>query len=64
MATRMGAPGVRIELHDRSGYSLVETPNAVAAVVGFAPKGELNKIQLLTNTAEQDTYFGLGFNVP
>ena len=62
MATRMGAPGVRIELHDRSGYSLVETPNAVAAVVGFAPKGELNKIQLLTNTAEQDTYFGLGFN--
>ena len=62
MATRMGAPGVRIELHDRSGYSLVETPNAVAAVVGFAPKGELNKSQLLTNTAEQDTYFGLGFN--
>ena len=62
MATRMGAPGVRIELHDRSGYSLVETPNAVGGVVGFAPKGELNKIQLLTNTAEQDTYFGLGFN--
>ena len=62
MATRMGAPGVRIELHDRSGYSLVESPNAVAGVVGFAPRGELNKIQLLTNTAQQDTYFGLGFN--
>lgn len=62
MATRMGAPGVRIELHDRSGYSLVENPNAVAGVVGFAPRGELNKIQLLTNTAQQDTYFGLGFN--
>ena len=62
MATRMGAPGVRIELHDRSGYSLVETPNAVAGVVGFAPRGELNKIQTLTNTAQQDTYFGLGFN--
>jgi len=62
MATRMGSPGVRIELHDKSGYSLVETPNAVAGVVGFAPKGELNKIQKLTNTAEQDMYFGLGFN--
>jgi hypothetical protein len=62
MATRMGAPGVRIELHDRSGYSLVENPNAVAGVVGFAPRGELNKIRLLTNTAQQDTYFGLGFN--
>jgi len=62
MATRMGAPGVRIELHDRSGYSLVENPNATAGVVGFAPRGELNKIQLLTNTAQQDTYFGLGFN--
>lgn len=58
----MGAPGVRIELHDRSGYSLVENPNAVAGVVGFAPRGELNKIRLLTNTAQQDTYFGLGFN--
>ena len=62
MATRMGSPGVRIELHDNSGYSLVETPNAVAGVVGFAPKGEMNKIQRLTNTAEQDMYFGLGFN--
>ena len=62
MATRMGAPWVRIELHDRSAYSLVENPNAVAGVVGFAPRGELNKIQLLTNTAEQDTLFGLGFN--
>ena len=62
MATRMGAPGVRIELHDRSGYSLVENPNAVAGVVGFAPRGELNKIQRLTNTAQQDLYFGLGFN--
>jgi len=62
MATRMGAPGVRIEVHDRSGYSLVENPNAIGGVVGFAPKGELNKIQLLTNTAQQDTYFGLGFN--
>ena len=64
MATRMGSPGVRIELHDKSGYSLVETPNAVAGVVGFAPRGELNKIQTLTNTAEQDMYFGLGFNNP
>ena len=64
MATRMGigAPGVRLEIHDSSGYSLVENPTAIAGVVGFAPKGELNKIQQLTNTAQQDTYFGLGFN--
>lgn len=60
----MGACGVRLELNDDSGYSQVESPNAVGAVVGFAPKGELNKIQRLTNIAEQELYFGRGFNNP
>lgn len=61
---KMGASGVRLELNDDSGYSQVESPNAVGAVVGFAPKGELNKIQRLTNIAEQELYFGRGFNNP
>ena len=61
---KMGACGVRLELNDDSGYSQVESPNAVGAVVGFAPKGELNKIQRLTNIAEQELYFGRGFNNP
>ena len=64
MATRMGAAGVRTGINDSSGYSLVESPRAIGAVVGFAPKGELNKICLLTNTAQQEDYFGLGFNNP
>ena len=61
---KMGAGGVRLEFNDDSGYSQVESPNAVGAVVGFAPKGELNKIQRLTNIAEQELYFGRGFNNP
>ena len=62
MGTGAGAAGVRIELHDNSAYTVITTPKATAGIVGFAPKGELNKIQRITNTAELDTYFGLGFN--
>lgn len=60
--TKMGAPGVRIELKDSSQYTVIENPNAIAAIVGFAPQGELNKVTRLTNTAVQDTTFGIGFN--
>lgn len=59
---KMGAPGVRIELKDSSQYTVIENPNAVAAIVGFAPQGELNKVTKLTNTAVADTTFGIGFN--
>ena len=62
MATKMGAPGVRIELKDSSQYTVIENPNAIGAVVGFAPKGELNKVTKLTNTATMDRTFGIGFN--
>ena len=62
MATKMGAPGVRIELKDSSQYTVIENPNAIGAVVGFAPKGELNKVTKLTNTAVMDKTFGIGFN--
>jgi phage tail sheath protein FI len=58
----MGAPGVRIELKDSSQYTVIENPNAVGAIVGFAPKGELNKVVKLTNTATMDRTFGIGFN--
>lgn len=64
MKTQMGAAGVRTEITDNSEYSVVVNPNAIAGVVGFAPKGELNKILTLTNTGEQDTYLGLGYNNP
>jgi len=62
MATKMGAPGVRIELKDSSQYTVIENPNAIGAIVGFAPKGELNKVTKLTNTASMDRTFGIGFN--
>lgn len=61
MGTKMGAAGVRIELKDSSAYSIVEDPKTVAGIVGFASKGELNKIITLANTAEQDTKIGYGF---
>lgn len=61
MGTKMGAAGVRIELKDSSAYSMVEDPKTVAGIVGFASKGELNKIITLANTAEQDTKIGYGF---
>lgn len=62
MATKMGAPGVRIELKDSSQYTVIENPNAIGAIVGFAPQGELNKVIKLTNTATMDKTFGIGFN--
>lgn len=62
MATKMGAPGVRIELKDSSQYTVIENPNAIGAIVGFSPKGELNKVTKLTNTATMDRTFGIGFN--
>ena len=62
MATKMGAPGVRIELKDSSQYTVFENPNAIGGIVGFAPKGELNKVTKLTNTATMDRTFGIGFN--
>lgn len=61
MGTKMGAAGVRIELTDNSAYGMVENPSTIAGVVGFASKGELNKIITLANTAEQDTKLGYGF---
>lgn len=62
MATKMGAPGVRIELKDSSQYTVIENPNAIGAIVGYAPKGELNKVTKLTSTAAMDKTFGIGFN--
>ncbi len=62
MATKMGAPGVRTELKDSSQYTVIENPNAIGAIVGYAPKGELNKVTKLTNTATMDRTFGIGFN--
>ena len=62
--SKMGSAGVRIQLKDSSQYTVIENPNAIAGVVGFAPKGELNKIVTLKNTAAQDTTFGIGFNNP
>lgn len=62
MATKLGAAGVRTELKDSSQYTVIENPNAIGAIVGFAPQGELNKVTKLTNTAAMDKTFGIGFN--
>lgn len=57
-----GAPGVRIRLRDASAVNLVTNPKITAGIVGYASKGELNKIIDLTSTAEQDTLLGSGYN--
>lgn len=61
---RKGSPGVAIEIEDRSGYSFIENPALIGGVVGYSPKGEFNKILKITNTANQDSILGLGFNQP
>lgn len=63
MGTKLGAAGVHIELHDESGYEVIENPAATAGVVGFSPRGELNKILSLSNTASQDTVLGYGYQL-
>lgn len=54
-------PGVRIQLRDNSAYSVVENPATTAGIVGFASKGELNKIIQVNTTAEQDSKLGYGY---
>ena len=62
MATKMGyAPGVRIQLKDNSAYTVVENPNTVAGIVGYASKGELNKIIPVANTGELGVKLGYGY---
>ena len=61
---RKGSPGVAIKIEDNSGYSFIENPALIGGVVGYSPKGEFNKILKITNTANQDTILGLGFNQP
>ena len=45
MATKMGAPGVRTYIKDNSQYTVIENPNAIGAIVGFAPKGERSLVR-------------------
>lgn len=59
---RKGSPGVAIKIEDRSGYSFIDTPSLIGGVVGYSPKGEFNKVLKITNTANQDSILGLGFN--
>jgi hypothetical protein len=62
MATKMGyAPGVQIQLKDNSAYTVVQNPNTVAGIVGYASKGELNKIINVGNTAELGVKLGYGY---
>ena len=55
------APGVRFQIRDNSGYSVVENPNTVAGIVGYASKGELNKIIPVANTGELGVKLGYGY---
>lgn len=62
MATKMGyAPGVRIQLKDNSAYTVVQNPLTVAGIVGYASKGELNKIIPVANTGELGVKLGYGY---
>jgi len=55
------APGVRIQLKDNSAYTVVQNPNTVAGIVGYASKGELNKIINVANTGELGVKLGYGY---
>ena len=55
------APGVRIQLKDNSAYTVVQNPNTVAGIVGYASKGELNKIINVANTGELGAKLGYGY---
>lgn len=55
------APGVQIQLKDNSAYTVVQNPNTVAGIVGYASKGELNKIINVGNTAELGVKLGYGY---
>lgn len=62
MATHMGfPPGARIQLRDNSAFSVVENPYTTAGVVGYASKGELNKIIQVNDTGELGTKLGFGY---
>ena len=62
MGTKMGyAPGTRIQLKDNSAYTVVQNPNTVAGIVGYASKGELNKIIPVSNTGELGVKLGYGY---
>ena len=62
MATKMGyAPGVRTQLKDNSAYTVVQNPLTVAGIVGYASKGELNKIISVANTGELGVKLGYGY---
>lgn len=55
------APGVRIQLRDNSAYTVVQNPLTVAGIVGYASKGELNKIIPVANTGELGVKLGYGY---
>ena len=55
------APGVRIQLRDNSAYTVVQNPLTVAGIVGYASKGELNKIIQVANTGELGVKLGYGY---
>ena len=54
-------PGVRIQLKDNSAYTVVDNPYTTAGIVGYASKGELNKIIQVNTTAELDSKLGYGY---
>lgn len=60
----MGAAGVRIEVNDESAYSTTTPPSAIAGIVGFSAKGELNKILKVNTVSDMDTILGYGYNNP
>lgn len=62
MATHMGfPPGARIQLRDNSAFSVVENPYTTAGIVGYASKGELNKIIQVNDTGELGAKLGFGY---
>lgn len=65
MATKMGqmcAPGVLLAIEDNSAYGTIVNPAAIGGIVGYSPKGELNKIIDISNSGSLDAILGYGYN--
>lgn len=59
MPDNQGAAGVRLELIDRSEFTVPVTPLTVAGVIGYSTKGPFNTIVPLNNISDVDNILGV-----
>ncbi len=57
-----GAPGVRVRIQDNSPVTAAVATTSIAGIVGYANKGQFNRITQISSTEQLDTIFGRGFS--